>query len=127
MTKQNKQYLRFSGFRRFQHWINTVSFLTLGFTGLIQKFNQAPFSLFFLEQLGGIESVRIIHRVSAIVLVLVSVVLTMKRPPPGAYPRRQHNPRGSFRASRRHRWERSSTASSSGATRSRTAFSGLRR
>ena len=64
MTKQNKQYLRFSGFRRFQHWINTVSFLTLGFTGLIQKFNQAPFSLFFLEQLGGIEMVRIIHRVS---------------------------------------------------------------
>ena len=74
MTKQDKKYLRFSGFRRFQHWINTVSFLTLGFTGLIQKFNQAPFSLFFLEQLGGVETVRIIHRVSAIILVLITIV-----------------------------------------------------
>ena len=73
-NQQEKQYLRFSLFRRWQHWINTVSFLTLGFTGLIQKFNQAPISLFFLERLGGIEAVRIIHRVSAVVLALITIV-----------------------------------------------------
>lgn len=74
MSDQKKRYLRFPVFRRFQHWVNTVSFLTLGFTGLIQKFNQAPISLFFLERLGGIEVVRIIHRVSAIVLALITIV-----------------------------------------------------
>jgi len=74
MSKQEQKFLRFSGFRRFQHWINTISFLTLGFTGLIQKYNQAPISLFFLDQLGGVETVRIIHRVSAVILVLITIV-----------------------------------------------------
>lgn len=74
MSNQEKKYMRFSAFRRFQHWVNTVSFLTLALTGLIQKFNQAPISLFLLEALGGIEVVRIIHRVSAIVLVLIAIV-----------------------------------------------------
>jgi len=74
MSNQEKKYLRFSLFRRFQHWVNSVSFITLGFTGLIQKFNQAPISLFFLEQLGGIEVVRIIHRVSAVTLALITIV-----------------------------------------------------
>lgn len=74
MSNQEKKYLRFSPFRRFQHWFNTVSFLTLAFTGLIQKFNQAPISLFFLDRLGGIEVVRIIHRVSATALVLITIV-----------------------------------------------------
>ncbi len=74
MSNQEKKYLRFSAFRRFQHWVNTVSFLTLALTGLIQKFNQAPISLFFLEALGGIEVVRIIHRISAVVLILIAVV-----------------------------------------------------
>lgn len=74
MSKQEKKFLRFSRFRRLEHWVNTTSFLTLGFTGLIQKFSQAPISLFFLEQLGGVEVVRIIHRVSAVILVLITVV-----------------------------------------------------
>jgi formate dehydrogenase gamma subunit len=74
MSNKQKQYLRFSVFRRVQHWVNTVSFLTLGLTGLIQKFNGNAFSLFMLDALGGIESVRIIHRISAIVLVLITIV-----------------------------------------------------
>ena len=41
MSNQEKKYLRFPLYRRVQHWVMVVSFITLGFTGLIQKFNQA--------------------------------------------------------------------------------------
>ena len=74
MSNQEKKYLRFSAFRRIQHWVNTVAFLTLALTGLIQLFNEAPISLYLLEALGGIEAVRIIHRVSAVILILVAIV-----------------------------------------------------
>jgi formate dehydrogenase gamma subunit len=73
MSNQEKQYLRFPLYRRVQHWVMVISFITLGLTGLIQKFNQALFSEFMLKALGGVEPTRIIHRVAAIALALVTI------------------------------------------------------
>ncbi len=73
MSNQEKKYLRFPLYRRIQHWVMVVSFITLGFTGLIQRFNQAAFSEFLFKVLGGVESTRIIHRVAAIGLALVTI------------------------------------------------------
>jgi cytochrome b subunit of formate dehydrogenase/mono/diheme cytochrome c family protein len=47
-----------------------LSFLTLGLTGLPQKFSSAPLSIFFVDLLGGIETLRIIHHTAAIVMML---------------------------------------------------------
>ena len=73
MSNQEKKYLRFPLYRRVQHWVMVTSFITLGFTGLIQKFNEAAFSEFLIKTLGGVEPTRIIHRVSAIALALVTI------------------------------------------------------
>ncbi len=73
MSEQQERILRFDIFRRIEHWANAGSFITLGITGLIQKFAEANLSKFILTVLGGIESVRIIHRISAILLVIVSI------------------------------------------------------
>lgn len=70
---QIERYLRFPLARRIEHWTIVVSFTTLAVTGLPQKYQLAATSEFILRLLGGIESVRIIHRLSAIILMLVSV------------------------------------------------------
>lgn len=65
-------YVRFDIAQRIEHIVFLLSFSLLGFTGLIQKFseNQVSDSLIFF--LGGIESVRLIHHYSAIVMMIVS-------------------------------------------------------
>ncbi len=73
MIEKTERILRFDIFRRIEHWINAGSFITLGITGLIQKYSESDISQFILKMLGGIENVRIIHRISAILLVLVSI------------------------------------------------------
>ena len=73
MSNQEKKYLRFPLYRRVQHWVMVVSFISLGFTGLIQKFNGSAFSEFLFNVLGGVEPTRIIHRISAIGLALVTI------------------------------------------------------
>jgi formate dehydrogenase gamma subunit len=73
MSNQEKKYLRFPLYRRVQHWVMVVSFITLGFTGLIQKFSEVAFSEFVIRTLGGVEPTRIIHRVAGIMLALVTI------------------------------------------------------
>ncbi len=77
MSKSNQahsqEYVRFGISQRLEHGIFLVSFSLLGFTGLIQKFAESPISLFFIELMGGVETTRIIHHWSAIVMMLVSV------------------------------------------------------
>jgi cytochrome b subunit of formate dehydrogenase len=46
-----------------------LSFTTLGLTGLVQKFALSPISQFLMSALGGIENVRAIHHVAAIILM----------------------------------------------------------
>lgn len=63
-------YERFPLARRIEHLAMLLSFTTLGLTGLPQKFAGAPLSIFFVNLLGGIENLRSIHHVAAIVMML---------------------------------------------------------
>jgi cytochrome b subunit of formate dehydrogenase/mono/diheme cytochrome c family protein len=67
------RFLRFTLDQRVEHVLLLVAFSLLGLTGLIQKFSQAPISAWLIGVLGGIEMVRIIHRINAIIMVAESV------------------------------------------------------
>lgn len=68
-----KRYLRFSKQDRQQHWLLVFSFSLLALTGIVQKFSSSDISQSIIALLGGIESVRIIHRFAAVVLMIVAV------------------------------------------------------
>ena len=72
MTSENK-YLRFSVSYRIEHWVLTASFGLLALTGLIQSFADYELARQIVGLLGGIESIRLIHRVSAIVMMLQTI------------------------------------------------------
>lgn len=72
MSQENK-FLRFSISDRVEHWVQMASFATLGMTGLSQKFANSPISIWFIALLGGIEVIRIIHRIASIGLMLGTV------------------------------------------------------
>jgi len=72
MTEERK-YLRFTISDRIEHWVQMASFTVLGFTGLIQKFSEAEISVALIAFLGGIEAVRIIHRIASIGLMLGTI------------------------------------------------------
>jgi cytochrome b subunit of formate dehydrogenase len=69
------RYQRFSRSDRAQHLVMLVSFLVLTLTGLPQKFIylNSRYLDDAIDLMGGIEGVRIIHRVAATVLMLVTV------------------------------------------------------
>jgi len=68
-----KKYLRFSISDRIEHLVQLISFGLLGLTGLIQKYASAEISVFLITLLGGIEMVRIIHRIASIGLMLGTI------------------------------------------------------
>ncbi len=68
-----KSVTRFSRWQRIEHFVLLISFTTLGVTGLPQKFATAPLSQFIIDLFGGIESIRVIHRTAAIVLMALSI------------------------------------------------------
>jgi len=65
-----RTYQRFPLARRIEHLVMMLSFITLGLTGLPQKFSGAPVSIAFVNILGGIESLRTIHHFAAVVMML---------------------------------------------------------
>ncbi|NOH00881.1 MAG: cytochrome C [Chloroflexi bacterium] len=69
MNKVTQAYLRFPLARRIEHWVMMLSFTVLGFTGLPQRFPDAGLSKAILGALGGIEGVRSIHHIAAIVMM----------------------------------------------------------
>ncbi len=73
MNKVNQTYLRFPLARRIEHWVMMLSFVTLGLTGLPQKFSASNLSTSVMSTLGGIEVLRTIHHTAAIVMMLGSV------------------------------------------------------
>lgn len=77
MTSQEKvkepQYERFRIGARIEHIILLVSFTVLAVTGLPQRYAQMEWAQSAINLMGGIETVRIIHRYAAFVLVLGSV------------------------------------------------------
>jgi cytochrome b subunit of formate dehydrogenase len=70
---EKRSYLRFPLAYRIEHWVQMASFTILAITGLPQKFSEAGLSKAFIGLLGGIEVVRVIHRISATILMLAVV------------------------------------------------------
>jgi formate dehydrogenase subunit gamma len=73
MATKEKTIIRFDIFRRVEHLLLLLSFTLLALTGLPQKFPTAGISIFFLQLFGGIETIRIIHRIAATVFLLEAV------------------------------------------------------
>lgn len=71
---KKQEHLRFSLIKVIEHWMNAISFIGLGMTGLVQKYIDSPVSELLIASMGGIESVRIIHRVCATALMLVTIM-----------------------------------------------------
>jgi cytochrome b subunit of formate dehydrogenase len=69
----DRQFLRFPLAYRLEHWVMVGSFTTLALTGLVQKFAYSGLALAVINALGGIENVRIIHRVAATILMIEAV------------------------------------------------------
>lgn len=65
-----RMYERFPLARRIEHLVMMLSFITLGLTGLPQKYPGSAISIGFADFLGGIESLRSIHHAGAIVMML---------------------------------------------------------
>jgi cytochrome b subunit of formate dehydrogenase len=70
-----RSYLRFGRLDRIQHLVMLAAFLVLAATGLPQKFIylNIPAVDALIDLMGGIETVRILHRVAATVLMVVTV------------------------------------------------------
>ncbi len=64
---------RFARLQRIEHIVLLLSFSMLVFTGIPQKFASAPLSQFVIDLFGGIESIRVVHRLSAIILMILSI------------------------------------------------------
>jgi formate dehydrogenase gamma subunit len=63
---------RFSRGRIVEHWITVFMFLTLVVTGISQKFFYLDISQWCIMKLGGIDSVRLIHRYAGTVFVIAA-------------------------------------------------------
>ncbi|HZD11513.1 MAG TPA: cytochrome C [Candidatus Binatia bacterium] len=74
MSEVTRHYPRFRIGARTEHFILMVTFITLAVTGLPQIFSlTSPVARSLIEFMGGIETVRIIHRWAAFFLVAGSV------------------------------------------------------
>src|SRR3990172_8977642 len=73
-TKTRKQqYTRFAPSQRLEHFLLLVSMIGLFVTGLPQRYAEHQWAKTAIELMGGIESVRIIHRFMAILLIGESI------------------------------------------------------
>ncbi|MCJ7624623.1 MAG: cytochrome b/b6 domain-containing protein, partial [Anaerolineaceae bacterium] len=70
---EEKTYERFDVARRIEHLILVLSFFILGLTGLVQMFSQWGISKWTVSILGGIEFIRIVHRVCATILMFETI------------------------------------------------------
>ena len=66
-------FTRFSLSQRIQHLLLITSFTLLGLTGLVQLFVQATWAQGFMSILGGLDGVRRIHHLAAVVMVFVFI------------------------------------------------------
>ncbi|MEA3334540.1 MAG: cytochrome b/b6 domain-containing protein [Chloroflexota bacterium] len=73
MSDQGRQYLRFIKSDRILHLLLLLSFTVLGLTGVPQKYADSGWAVSMIRFMGGIEQVRTIHHISAVVLILVSI------------------------------------------------------
>ena len=68
-----QRYKRFDRWQRIEHGLLVSSFTLLVLTGLPQKYSLTLWGSALIWLLGGIEIIRIIHRVSAVVLMLETI------------------------------------------------------
>ena len=75
MTQNTERthYTRFSPAQRFEHFALILSFIGLAGTGLSELFSTEPWAQFIIRVLGGIESVRILHRFMAALLIIEAI------------------------------------------------------
>jgi hypothetical protein len=66
---KQQYYKRFGPAERMEHIVLLVSFTMLAVTGLPQRYSEYQIAKDFINVLGGIESVRILHRFFAIILM----------------------------------------------------------
>ncbi|RJP73674.1 MAG: hypothetical protein C4524_14250 [Candidatus Zixiibacteriota bacterium] len=65
--------LRFTVSERVQHVILALSLITLALTGLSLRYHDTYWGRFMIELEGGLEGRGLIHRISAVVLIAVSI------------------------------------------------------
>ncbi len=71
--KKEEYFVRFSLNIRLQHFFLAVGVLILIITGLPIKFHEAAWAKLFFKIIGGIQVSRILHRIGATILIIVSV------------------------------------------------------
>ena len=67
MVANDERVKRFSSARIVEHWAHVLIFCVLVCTGLAQKFYSLQVSQFIILHLGGIDSIRLIHRFAGII------------------------------------------------------------
>jgi cytochrome b subunit of formate dehydrogenase len=72
-NSSNEKFTRFDLSQRIQHIVFLISFTILGLTGLAQKYSDSLLGQWLIFTLGGIETTRIIHRSSSVVMMIVSI------------------------------------------------------
>jgi cytochrome b subunit of formate dehydrogenase len=65
--------VRFTLSQRIEHAFLLLSFTVLSITGVPQLFTGQPWVVGFIDFLGGIELIRIIHRIAAVILMLGTI------------------------------------------------------
>lgn len=73
MSGHAQGYIRFTLAQRIEHGFLLASFTILSVTGLPQMFAMTLWGSWMIWAMGGIEMVRIIHRASAVVLMLATI------------------------------------------------------
>ena len=72
-SAKERHFLRFSPAQRVQHGIQILTFTTLCFTGLVQKYSSSETLETLIVLLGGIERIRSTHRIAAAIFVFEAV------------------------------------------------------
>ncbi|NOZ72737.1 MAG: hypothetical protein GXP38_12645 [Chloroflexi bacterium] len=73
MSEKRITFVRFGLLERVEHIFMLLSFTLLALTGLPQKFSDWHISLVLIRAAGGIENIRSIHHLSAIVLIILTI------------------------------------------------------
>lgn len=72
-TNGARTFIRFSQAQRVEHQLLIVSFTTLAITGLLQRYSEFNLPGAIINSLGGIDTIRTIHHLAAVIMILQSV------------------------------------------------------
>lgn len=68
-VQEQQSYKRFTANQRFEHMVLLVTFFGLALTGLPQRYAAEGWAKALIDLMGGIESIRIVHRIMATVFM----------------------------------------------------------